>query len=160
MNLIIKDQISVPEKHIKIKLILAVFIFQFSYFLLQQLFDYFTRVIFWGNNLIGPNRWNGWVFDYSSSGEFLNSFWGVISSDFFSLFFAIYLSLYFLREENKFKGWKVLLIYRLTVKMVFLVMVLIFVPNQNILSVLGYWFLYFFFDLVPFFAYGINEQIH
>lgn len=153
--------VQTPFRHINIpkwmKFILIIIIFQVCFFILQLSFSYLTNWIFWYNHRIGMNQWNYWIFDYSTSSAYLNSFWGSIYTDFFSLILSIYITLSLLDEDLRLWGWKILLIYRIITKILLLGIGFYF-SNTNMLINIGYGILFTFFDLIPFGIYRLKER--
>jgi len=140
------------------KLILVIIIFQISFFLIQLCFSNLMNLVFWYNHRIGINQWNGWIFDYSSSEMYLNGFWGIVQSDFCSLVLSIFVSLALLENKQKHMGLKLLLVYRVVVKLLF-IGVNLYLVNSNILTSLGYGLLLIIIDLIPFGIYRFKEYL-
>lgn len=139
-----------------LRLILILVVFQICFILLQRSFDYLVDLIFTFNYSIGNNRWNSWILDYQSSSNFINSFWGTISADFYSLILSIYISLAFINFTDRAWGWRVLLIYRLATKAIFIALALIF-SEQSFLITAGNGMLVTFLELIPFGIYKLEK---
>lgn len=138
------------------KFILIIIIFQICFFILQISLGYSMNWIFWYNHRIGMNQWNYWIFDYPSSEVYLNSFWGAVTSDFYSLILSIYITLSLLDEDARLWGWKILLIFRIFIQIVFLVVSLYFL-NTDVIATIGNGILIIFVNLIPFGIYRLKE---
>ena len=147
-------RINIPKL---MKFILIIIIFQICFFILQLSFSYLTNWIFWYNHRIGLNQWNYWIFDYPSGEVYLNSFWGAVTTDFYSLILSIFITLSILNEDEKLWGWRLLLIYRIIIK-ILLLGVGFYFSNTNMLINIGYGILFTFFDLIPFGIYRLKER--
>lgn len=141
-----------------IRLFILPIIFQVCFFITQIFIDKIIRIIFSLNYSLGMNRWNDWTFGYQSADNYLDSFWGIVTIDFFSLLFAIFISLSILDSDKKMTGWKILLVYRLSTKALFVVTTL-FLTNQILFSTLAFGLIFIIFDLIPFLIYKRKENI-
>ncbi len=150
------------SKHINIpkwaKFTFLVIIFQICFFISQLTFSYLMDWIFKFNFRIGINRWNYWIFDYSSSEAYLNSFWGIVSADFYSLILSIFITLGILKGNDKLWGWRILLVYRVITKILLLSSVLLFQNSDNLFNI-GYSILFIILDLIPFGIYRFKKYV-
>ncbi len=140
------------------KFILIIVIFQACFFILQISLGYLMDWIFWYNHRIGINQWNYWIFDYPTSNAYLNSFWGSISTDLFTLILSIYITLSLLNENLRLWGWKILLIFRIFTQVIFLIFDLYFL-NTNVIATIGNGIFIIFVNLIPFGVYKIKERL-